>query len=295
MDNLKVKKDKLYLDGTLGGAGHGREILRRGGRLVGVDRDGDAIKNAAGVLREYDDRVKLIQANFADVGYIRDITETDGFDGILLDLGVSSHQLDTTGRGFSYNNAAPLDMRMDTRQKFTAYHVVNNYAEADLARVIAEYSEERWAVRIAQFIVNARSAKPIETTHDLVSVIMKAIPKAARAEGPHPAKRTFQAIRIEVNDELGILENAVKELAGMLNGGGRMCVITFHSLEDRIIKNTYREMENPCVCPHDLPICGCGRKPVVRVITRKPILPSEAELETNHRARSAKLRVIEKL
>ena len=294
---LDIKPGGVYLDGTMGGAGHSAEISKRltDGILVGVDQDADAIEKSKNVLAQYGKRVRVVRANFAEVEYIAEQAGVVGFDGILLDLGVSSYQLDEPSRGFSYNNDALLDMRMDNRQNFSAHDVVNKYSEKELTRIISEYSEERWAVRIAQFIVNERLIKPIETTRELGAVILKAVPKGARADGPHPAKRTFQAIRIEVNNELGILEKAIKELALKLNSRGRICVINFHSLEDRIIKNVSRELSNPCICPRDFPVCVCEKKPSVKIITRKPIIPSKVELERNHRARSAKLRVAEKL
>jgi 16S rRNA (cytosine1402-N4)-methyltransferase len=297
---LDIKPWHTVMDGTLGGAGHGLRIAERllpreGGVFVGVDRDGDAIDAALTVLRGYGDLARIVRANFAEADYICEQARVTGFDGILLDLGVSSFQLDEPMRGFSYNSDAPLDMRMDRRQRLSARDVVNKYGEKDLARIITDYSDERWAARIAAFIVNERSVRPIETTRQLGAVILKAIPKAARADGPHPAKRTFQAIRIEVNDELDNLEKALRALTSKLNRGGRICVITFHSIEDKITKNVFRELENPCVCPPDLPVCGCGRVPCLEVLTRKPILPDEDELNANHRSRSAKLRVAKKL
>lgn len=296
--NLNIKTDGIYVDGTLGGAGHSREIaklLSPEGKLLGIDRDANAIAKAQDILRDYIDRVVLVRSNFSEIDDILSSQHIDTVDGILLDLGVSSHQLDEPSRGFSYMNDAPLDMRMDDREEKSAYEIVNGYSQEELNRIIFEYGEERWAKRISEFIVNERVVKPIETTFELVGVIKKAVPKAARQDGSHPAKRTFQAIRIEVNGELEILEKTVEKMAERLNTKGRLCIITFHSLEDRIIKNVFRKLENPCTCPYDIPVCVCNKKQIVRVITRKPILPSEAELEENHRARSAKLRVVEKV
>ncbi len=296
--NLNIKSDGLYVDGTLGGAGHSFEICQRlanKGKLIGIDRDINAIKAAQKRLCEYN-FVQYVHRNFSDFKYIAKEFDIIGkVDGILLDLGVSSHQLDEAERGFSYMNDAPLDMRMDVREDFSAFNVVNEYDEKNLTRIISDYGEERWAKRIAEFIVKERELKPIETTFELVSVIKKAVPKGARNDGPHPAKRTFQAIRIEVNSELDILKKSVFDMVDSLKAGGRLCVITFHSLEDRIIKNTFKELENPCVCPREFPVCVCGKKPSVKIITRRPIIPSDIELEKNHRARSAKLRVVEKL
>lgn len=294
-----IKKDGIYVDCTLGGGGHSYEILRHissKGRLIGIDRDGDAIAAASQRLKDFDN-VTYVHDNFSN---IRNIALDLGLEpwsvsGFLMDLGVSSHQFDEAERGFSYNHNAPLDMRMDVRNSISAYTVVNTYSKEDLTRVIKDYGEERWAKRIAEFIVNRREKSPIETTFDLVGVIKTAVPKGARADGPHPAKRTFQAIRIEVNNELEILEGAVNDMVDLLEAGGRILVITFHSLEDRIVKNVFRNLENPCICPRDFPVCVCGRKPRVKVITRKPIVPSEQEIELNRRARSAKLRIIEKL
>jgi 16S rRNA (cytosine1402-N4)-methyltransferase len=298
IENLNIRSDGVYIDGTLGGAGHSLAIAQRltaKGLLLGIDRDADAILKAEAVLHEYMDRVILIRSNFSEIESILATRQLPAPDGILLDLGVSSYQLDEPSRGFSYMHDAPLDMRMDHRQEKNAYAIVNGYSEKDLTRIILDYGEERWAKRIAEFIVAERAAKPVETTFELVSVIKKAVPKGARQDGPHPAKRTFQAIRIEVNGELEILGNSIEKMAENLNPKGRLCVITFHSLEDRIVKNTFRKLENPCTCPHDIPVCVCGKKPVAKVITKKPILPSDDEQNANHRARSAKLRVIERL
>lgn len=298
IENLNIKPDGVYLDGTLGGAGHAKEIAKRlddNGVLIGVDQDENAIVKATDILADYKSSVRLVRANFSDIDYILGQADEELLDGILLDLGVSSHQLDEPERGFSYMHDAPLDMRMDTRSSFCAYDVVNTYDEKKLSQIFFDYGEERWSMRIAQFIVNERMVKPIETTFELVSVIKKAIPKAVRIDGPHPAKRTFQAIRIEVNGELTLLEKAIKDMSDKLKTGGRFCIITFHSLEDRIVKNVFRELENPCTCPIDFPVCVCGKKPTLKNLTRKPILPSEDEIDHNHRARSAKLRVAERI
>ncbi len=296
---LNIVPDGVYVDCTLGGAGHSSNIiskLNNNGLLIGIDQDGDAINAARERLAGFDN-VKYVRDNFSN---IKNIAEDLGLgqesvNGFLLDLGVSSHQLDEADRGFSYNHNAPLDMRMDQRRPLSAYVVVNEYTKEELTRIIKDYGEERWAKRIAEFIINERKIKPIETTFELVSVIKKAVPKGARADGPHPAKRTFQAIRIEVNNELGILEDTINDMADLLKPGGRICVITFHSLEDRIIKNVFRNLENPCTCPRDFPVCVCGKKPKLKVITRKPVLPGEEELENNRRAHSAKLRIAEKI
>lgn len=299
IEGLNIVPDGIYVDCTLGGGGHSSHIvekLNKGGTLIGIDQDANAIKAASERLKDYAN-VEYVRDNFSN---IKNIIENLGLgqesiNGFLLDLGVSSHQLDEADRGFSYNHNAPLDMRMDQRQSLSAYVVVNEYSADKLTHIIKEYGEERWAKRIAEFIVNERKTKPIATTFDLVSVIKKAVPKGARADGPHPAKRTFQAIRIEVNNELGILESTVNDMIDLLKPKGRICIITFHSLEDRIVKNVFRNLENPCTCPRDFPVCVCGKKPKAKVITRKPILPSQEELEYNHRAHSAKLRIVEKL
>ncbi len=299
IQGLNIKPDGVYVDGTLGGGGHSYHIaslLNEKGRLIGIDQDANAIQAAGERLAEFKN-VTYVHSNFSDIKNICNDLELykSGVDGFLLDLGVSSHQLDEADRGFSYNYDAPLDMRMDVRRSLSAKSVVNTYSQDELYRIIRDYGEEKWAKRIAEFIVNERKIKPIETTFELVSVIKKAVPKGARADGPHPAKRTFQAIRIEVNGELEILEKTVEDMAEVLNKGGRICIITFHSLEDRIIKNVFRRLENPCTCPRDFPVCVCGKKPVLKVVTRKPVLPSQQELEENHRARSAKLRIAEKI
>lgn len=295
IDNLNIRPDGIYVDGTMGGGGHSLEIAKRltTGRLICIDQDPNAHEAAGKRLAEYKDRITFVRDNFGNIKSILDSLGIEKIDGMLLDIGVSSHQLDEAERGFSYQQDAPLDMRMNPDRPFSAYDVVNGYDEDELDRVIFTYGEERWARRIAQFIVKEREAKPIETTGELVDIIKKAVPKGARKDGPHPAKRTFQAIRIEVNGELEVLQRAIDDVAARLAVGGRLCIITFHSLEDRIVKEAFRKQENPCICPPQFPVCICGKKPLGRVITRKPILPSKEELEENPRSRSAKLRVLE--
>lgn len=295
IDNLNIRPDGIYVDGTMGGGGHSLEIAKRltTGRLICIDQDPNAHEAAGKRLAEYKDRITFVRDNFGNIANILDSLGIEKIDGMLLDIGVSSHQLDEAERGFSYQQDAPLDMRMNPDRPFSAYDVVNGYDEDELDRVIFTYGEERWARRIAQFIVKEREAKPIETTGELVDIIKKAVPKGARKDGPHPAKRTFQAIRIEVNGELEVLQRAIDDVAARLTVGGRLCIITFHSLEDRIVKEAFRKQENPCICPPQFPVCVCGKKPLGRVITRKPILPSKEELEENPRSRSAKLRVLE--
>ena len=295
IDNLNIRPDGIYVDGTMGGGGHSLEIAKRltTGRLICIDQDPNAHEAAGKRLAEYKDRITFVRDNFGNIANILDSLGIEKIDGMLLDIGVSSHQLDEAERGFSYQRDAPLDMRMTPDRPFSEYDVVNGYDEDELDRVIFTYGEERWARRIAQFIVKEREAKPIETTGELVDIIKKAVPKGARKDGPHPAKRTFQAIRIEVNGELEVLQRAIDDVAARLAVGGRLCIITFHSLEDRIVKEAFRKQENPCICPPQFPVCVCGKKPLGRVITRKPILPSKEELEENPRSRSAKLRVLE--
>lgn len=295
IDNLNITPDGIYVDGTMGGGGHSLEIAKRltTGRLICIDQDPNAHEAAGKRLAEYKDRITFVRDNFGNIANILDSLGIEKIDGMLLDIGVSSHQLDEAERGFSYQQDAPLDMRMNPDRPFSAYDVVNGCDEDELDRVIFTYGEERWARRIAQFIVKEREAKPIETTGELVDIIKKAVPKGARKDGPHPAKRTFQAIRIEVNGELEVLQRAIDDVAARLAVGGRLCIITFHSLEDRIVKEAFRKQENPCICPPQFPVCVCGKKPLGRVITRKPILPSKEELEENPRSRSAKLRVLE--
>ena len=296
IESLNIKPDGIYVDGTLGGAGHSYEICKRltTGRLIGIDQDMNAINAATKRLEEFKDKVTLVHSNFSNVKEVFENLGIEKADGFLLDIGVSSHQLDEAERGFSYMQDAPLDMRMDTSRSLSAYEVVNEYSEKELNDIIFEYGEERWAKRIAEFIVAERKIKPIETTFELVDVIKKAVPKGARKDGPHPAKRTFQAIRIEVNGELDVLKTAINDMTELLNPKGRLSIITFHSLEDRIVKNEFRKQENPCTCPREFPVCMCNKVSKGKVITRKPILPSEEELLENHRARSAKLRVFER-
>lgn len=296
LDALNIKDDGIYVDCTLGGAGHSSHILQRlskDGLLVGIDQDTDALKAAGERLKEYENK-KLVHNNFHNIDSILEELDIPKVDGILMDLGVSSYQLDEGERGFSYMKDAPLDMRMNRDREFSAYDVVNSYSMEDLWRIIRDYGEEKFAKRVAEFIVNRREEKPIETTLELVDIIKAAIPAKARREGPHPAKRTFQAIRIEVNGELEILNKAIEDGVNRLNKGRRMAIITFHSLEDRIVKLKFRELANPCTCPKEFPICVCGKKPLVKLISRKAIDPSKEEVEENPRSRSAKLRVIER-
>ncbi len=293
---LSVKDNGIYVDGTLGGGGHSEAILKENPtcRLIGIDRDDDALEAAGKRLKEYSDRITLVKSNFADIENVLDGLNIDKIDGCILDLGVSSYQLDNADRGFSYQHSAPLDMRMDQTQYMSAYNVVNEYSVKELTRIIRDYGEEQWASRIAQYIVAEREKGAINTTGELVEIIKRAIPTRVRRTGHHPAKRTFQAIRIEVNNELGILESTVRAVSKRLNVGGRMCVITFHSLEDRIIKHTMQNLADPCTCPPRIPICICGKVPEVKVIT-KAIPPSEKETEENPRSKSAKLRVMERI
>lgn len=298
IENLNIKQNGVYIDGTMGGAGHSSHIAKRlqdTGRLICIDQDENAIKTGKERLSNFNN-VTFVHNNFSNIKEIYNSLNMSniGVDGILLDLGVSSHQLDEGYRGFSYMQDAPLDMRMDTRKSLSAYTVINTYSKEELNMIISKYGEERWSKRISEFIDNERKIKPIETTFELVSIIKKAIPKGARIDGPHPAKRTFQAIRIEVNGELEILKDTIINMVNILNKNGRLLIITFHSLEDRIVKNAFKELENPCICPRDLPICACGKKSLGKVVTRKPIVPSEQELNNNHRSRSAKLRVFER-
>lgn len=293
VDSLNVKEGGIYADFTLGGGGHTSLILERGGHVIGIDRDITAIENARKRFRGKN--FTPVHDNFSNIKNIALNLGIDKLDGIIADLGVSSPQLDDASRGFSYMQDAPLDMRMDNRDSLTAKDVVNSYSSEELFRIISTYGEERWASRIVNFIIQERSKKTIETTFELVDIIKAAIPLSARKDGPHPAKRTFQAIRIEVNGELKILEQAVRDGAELLKKGGRMSVITFHSLEDRIIKTTFASLEKGCICPKDFPVCVCGNKPMVKSVTRKPLLPTETELEENPRARSSKLRSIEKI
>lgn len=297
IEGLNIKPNGTYVDCTLGGAGHSSHILKnlsKDGVLVGIDQDRDALKAAKERLKDYDN-VRYVHSNFYNIDNILSDLDIEKVDGILMDLGVSSYQLDEASRGFSYMQDAPLDMRMNRDNDFSAYDIVNNYSEEQLYKIIKDYGEERFAKRIANFIVNAREINPIQTTLELVEIIKNAIPAKARREGPHPAKRTFQAIRIEVNSELKILNKTIEDGVERLNKGGRMVIITFHSLEDRIVKLKYRELENPCTCPKEFPMCVCGKKPTIKVLTRKGLAPSKEEIEENPRSRSAKVRILEKI
>lgn len=296
IEGLNIKKDGIYLDCTLGGGGHSLEIVKRleSGVLVGIDQDMDAIKKATKVLDEYKERVRIVKSNFSNFDKILDEVNIEKIDGALLDLGVSSFQFDEGERGFSYHQDSALDMRMDQESDFSAYNIVNEYDVTELSNIIFKYGEERWAKRIAEFIVEARSAKPIDTTFELVEIIKNAIPKKAR-EDKHPAKKTFQALRIEVNKELEIMEDTIKKLVSRMNVGGRLAIITFHSLEDKIVKDTFKYLETDCICDRSAPICTCDKVREIKIITRKPIVASDEELEHNNRARSAKLRVAEKV
>ena len=298
VDALHVRPDGIYVDGTLGGGGHSSVIagmLSEGGRLIGIDQDAAAIEAAAKRLGEFGERVMIIRSNYADMKARLMEAGITSVDGILLDLGVSSYQLDDAQRGFTYREEdAPLDMRMDQRQEYTAREVVNSMSVEDLTRIIREFGEEKFAGRIAHRIAQERETCPIETTGQLTQIVKDAIPARARATGRHPARRTFQAIRIEVNGELRVLRESLDDMIGLLNPGGRICIITFHSLEDRIVKDAFRRAENPCICPPEFPVCVCGRKPLGRVITKKPVIPSDEEMEQNPRSKSAKLRVFEK-
>ena len=297
IDGLNIKPDGIYVDGTLGGAGHSSQIAKRltTGRLIGIDRDPVALKAAGERLAPYADRVTLVHANFCEIAQVLKNLGIDGVDGILLDLGVSSPQLDDAERGFSYMNDAPLDMRMNGEDALSAYEVVNTWSYEELRRILFDYGEERYAPRIADAICRRREEKPIRTTLELVDIIRSAMPAAALREKQHPAKRSFQAIRIAVNDELGSVETVMRDAIPCLNPGGRLAIITFHSLEDRIVKNGMAEAAKGCTCPPSFPVCVCGKKPKVKLISRKPIVSGDEELERNPRARSAKLRICEKL
>ena len=297
IDALQIKPDGIYVDGTLGGGGHSYEIcthLSDKGRLIGIDQDEAAIEAATGRLERFKDRVTIVRSNYCNMKRELGRLGITSVDGVILDLGVSSYQLDEASRGFTYREDAPLDMRMDQRQTLSAKEVVNEYSEMELYHIIRDYGEEKFAKNIAKHIVSARNQKALETTGELIHVIKAAIPAKVRAVGGHPAKRTFQAIRIEVNRELDVLENSLGDMIDLLNDDGRICIITFHSLEDRIVKTIFRKNENPCTCPPDFPVCVCGKKSKGKVITRKPILPSETEMETNPRSKSAKLRIFER-
>ena len=298
VDELNIKPDGIYVDGTLGGGGHSYEIagrLSEGGRLIGIDQDEDAIKAASKRLEPYMDRVTIVRNNYCNMDKVLDELGIDKVDGIMLDLGVSSYQLDAADRGFTYNVDTALDMRMDQRQEITAKDIVNEYSEFDLYRIIRDYGEDRFAKNIAKHIVAARQEKPIETTFELNDIIKAAIPMKVRATGGHPSKRTYQAIRIELNKELEVLENSIDMMIDRLKPEGRLCIITFHSLEDRIVKTRFRNNENPCTCPPSFPACVCGKVPKGRVITRKPVVPTDEEINENSRSKSSKLRVFERV
>ncbi len=297
IEGLNIRPDGIYVDGTMGGAGHGSEICRRlseRGRYIGIDQDADAIQAATERLKEFESRVTIVRSNYERFPEILAELEIPKVDGVLLDLGVSSYQLDTPERGFSYREDAPLDMRMDQRESLTAADIVNGYSEKELARLIYDYGEDPAARSIARHIVKHREKKPITTTLELADIVRESVPPKVRMTGGHPAKRTFQAIRIACNRELEVLENTLGSMIEALTPGGRIAVITFHSLEDRIVKNAFKTAENPCICPPDFPVCVCGRKSKGRVVTRKPILPSEEELAVNSRSSSAKLRIFER-
>lgn len=297
VDGLAIKPDGIYVDGTLGGGGHAFEVcsrLNEQGRFIGIDQDAAAIEAASERLRDFGEKVTIIRSNYCEMKSRLHEIGVDKVDGIVIDLGVSSYQLDTAERGFSYRVDAPLDMRMDQRQQLTAREIVNTYSEADLFRVIRDYGEDKFAKNIAKHIVIERQKAPIETTGQLNEIIRHAIPMKFQKTAGHPSKRTFQAIRIELNRELDVLRESLDDMIEMLNPGGRICIITFHSLEDRIVKSAFRKNENPCICPSHFPVCVCGNVSKGKVITRKPILPSEEEFEYNSRSKSAKLRIFER-
>ena len=297
IENLKIKPDGIYVDGTLGGAGHSSHICERlsaTGRLIGIDQDEDAIAAATERLREYEQQVTILRSNYCSMVSELKARGIQSVDGILLDLGVSSYQLDNADRGFTYREDAPLDMRMDRRQARTAYDIVNTYGESELYRVIRDYGEEKFAKNIAKHICMEREKKPVSTTGELIEIIKASIPAKMRAVGGHPAKRTFQALRIEVNRELEVLEESLDGMIDFLKDGGRLCVITFHSLEDRIVKNIFKRNEHPCTCPPEFPVCVCGKKSKGFAVTRKPIVPTEEEIMANKRSKSSKLRVFER-
>lgn len=299
IENLDIKPDGIYVDGTLGGGGHAYQVASRlgeNGRLIGIDQDKDAIAAAGERLAEFGDKITIIRSNYSNMKEELHRIGIDKVDGIVLDLGVSSFQLDTPERGFTYREPdAPLDMRMDDRQSLTARDIVNDYSEMELFRIIRDFGEDKFAKNIAKHIVAARAKKPIETAGELTDIIRAAIPMKVQVTGGHPAKRTFQAIRIELNKELEVLQNNLDDMIDLLNPGGRICIITFHSLEDRIVKTIFKKNENPCTCPREFPVCVCGKKSKGNVVGRKPILPSDEELEVNSRSKSAKLRVFERV
>ena len=298
IESLNIKPDGIYVDGTLGGGGHALEVCKRlgeHGKMIGIDQDADAIAAATERLIGYKDKVIIVRSNYENIRTVLQDLGIRKVDGIYLDLGVSSYQLDTADRGFTYREDAPLDMRMDQRKEETAADIVNTYSEFDLYRIIRDYGEDKFAKNIAKHIVKAREEHPIETTGQLIEIIKAAIPMKVRAVGGHPAKKTFQAIRIELNHELEVLNNSIDTMIELLNPGGRLSIITFHSLEDRIVKTRFRNNENPCTCPPDFPVCVCGKESRGRVVTRKPIVPSGEEMEENKRSKSSKLRVFERI
>ena len=294
IDGLNIKPDGIYVDGTLGGGGHAYEVCSRlgeKGSIIGIDQDAAAIEAASARLKDFGEKVTIVRSNYCDMKSRLHELGINKVDGIVLDLGVSSYQLDTAERGFSYREDAPLDMRMDTRQEMTARDIVNDYSEMELFRVIRDYGEDKFAKNIAKHIVAAREKQPIETTGQLTEIIRQSIPMKFQKKSGHPAKRTFQAIRIELNRELDVLRETLDDMIELLNPGGRLCIITFHSLEDRIVKSAFRKNEDPCICPKHFPVCVCGNVSKGSIVTRKPILPSEEELEYNSRSKSAKLRI----
>lgn len=297
IEYLDIKPDGIYVDGTLGGAGHAYEVCKRlggHGRFIGIDQDAAAIEAGKKRLEPFKDKVTIVRSNYVNMKQVLHELGIEKVDGIVLDLGVSSYQLDNAKRGFTYREDVPLDMRMDQRQSRTAKHIVNEYSETELFHMIKDYGEDKFAKNIAKHIVSARKEAPIETTGQLIQIIKNAIPAKVRAKGGHPAKKTFQAIRIELNQELEVLNNSLDEMINLLNPEGRICIITFHSLEDRIVKTIYRRNENPCTCPPSFPVCTCGKKSKGHVVTRKPIVPSDDEIEENKRSKSSKLRVFER-
>lgn len=298
IEGLNIKENGIYVDCTVGGAGHSLEIVKKlgkDGRLIAIDQDEDALLQATKVLEDYKDKVTFVKSNYAYLESILDSLDIDKVDGVLLDIGVSSYQLDEGERGFSYHQEAELDMRMDRENELSAKYVVNNYSKEDLELIFWNYGEEKWGKRIAEFIIEEREKKEIETTFELVEIIKKAIPKKVRMAGKHPAKRVFQALRIEVNKELDVLETAIQSSIQRLNKDGRLAIITFHSLEDRIVKNNFNELARGCTCPVDFPVCVCNKKQEIKIITRKPLVATEDELKLNSRAKSAKLRICKKL
>ncbi|MDE6208379.1 MAG: 16S rRNA (cytosine(1402)-N(4))-methyltransferase RsmH [Lachnospiraceae bacterium] len=299
IDSLNIKPDGIYVDGTLGGAGHAYEVVKKlsdKGRFIGIDQDEDALAAATEKLSIFKDKIKIdiVKSNYKDINNVLNALGVKKVDGILLDIGVSSYQIDTVERGFTYKEDAPLDMRMDKSASLSAKDIVNDYSEIELFRIIRDYGEEKFAKNIAKHIVSRRNEKPLETTGELIEAIKAAIPAKIRANTGHPAKKTFQAIRIEVNKELEVLENSIDNMIEILNDGGRLSIITFHSLEDRIVKNKFRDNENPCVCPPNFPVCVCGKKSKGTVVTRKPIVPGDKEINDNKRSKSSKLRVFER-